>query len=82
MAKTNSKPTSPNSYELLGLRVQKLITTPVAQKRRSVLVNKMPDECPDDWSRLLDDIAETENVSLSRDENGGALVSWSVPANI
>lgn len=82
MAKSQNNPTPPNSFELLGLRVQKIINSPTAQKRRAAVIRRASDECPEDWKRLLDDIADTENVILSREEDNTARVSWDLPANI
>ncbi len=82
MAKPQNKLTPPNSFELLGLRVQKIISSPSAQKRKTAVICKTSDECPEDWKRLLEDIADTENVTLSREKDDAVRVSWSLPANI
>jgi hypothetical protein len=82
MAKPKNKPTPPNSFELLGLRIQKIISSPAAQKRKAVVICKREDECLDDWTRLLDDIADTEHVTVRREDEAAIRVSWDLPANI
>jgi hypothetical protein len=82
MAKPQNKPTPPNSFELLGLRVQKIISSPSAQKRKMAVIRMGADECLEDWKRLLYEIADTEHVTLNREEDGAARVSWHLPANI
>lgn len=82
MAKPQNKPTLPDSFELLGLRIQKIISAPTAQKRKTAVIRKTSDECPRDWKRLLEDIADTEDVTLSPQEDGAIRVSWRLPANI
>ncbi|MBF6039452.1 DUF1654 domain-containing protein [Pseudomonas sp. P154a] len=82
MATPKNKPTPPNSFDLLGLRIQKIISSPAAQKRKMAVIRRGADECQEDWKRLLDDIADTEHVIVSREEDGAARVSWSLPANI
>ncbi|WP_095148146.1 DUF1654 domain-containing protein [Pseudomonas sp. Irchel s3a18] len=82
MAKPPIKPRLPDSFELLGLRIQKIISAPSAQKRKTVVIRKTSDECPQDWKRLLEDIADTEDVTLSPEEDGAVRVSWRLPANI
>ncbi|MBV7552048.1 MULTISPECIES: DUF1654 domain-containing protein [Pseudomonas] len=82
MAKPQNKPTLPDSFELLGLRIQKIISAPTAQKRKTAVIRKTSDECPQDWKRLLEDIADTEDVTLSPEEDDAIRVSWRLPANI
>ncbi|MDF9907652.1 UNVERIFIED_ORG: hypothetical protein OKW15_005608 [Pseudomonas reinekei] len=82
MAKPQNKPTLPDSFELLGLRIQKIISAPTAQKRKTAIIRKTSDECPQDWKRLLEDIADTEDVTLSPEEDDAIRVSWRLPANI
>jgi hypothetical protein len=76
MAKLQNKSSPPNSFERLGLRVQKIISSPSAQKRKMAVICKTSDERPEDWKRLLEDIANTENVTLSQTEDGAVRVSW------
>jgi len=82
MAKPQNKPTLPDSFELLGLRIQKIISAPTAQKRKTAVIRKTSAECPQDWKRLLEDIADTEDVTLSPEEDDAIRVSWRLPANI
>jgi hypothetical protein len=82
MAKPKNKPSPPNSFELLGLRIQKIISSPAAQKRKTAVICKISDECPKDWRRLLEEIADTEHVTVSCEKDGSARVSWDLPANI
>jgi len=82
MAKSQKKPSPPTSFELLGHRVQRVLSLHPAQKARRAVIHRAHNESPEDWARLLDDIAETENVTVLRQEDGGARVSWGEPANI
>lgn len=69
----------PSSYERLGLRVQKIINSPAAQKAKAALIFRQPDEMPDEWERLLEEIAENDNVTLAYRDDGGVQVFWVVP---
>ena len=82
MAKPKSKPTPPNSFELLGLRIQKIISSPAAQKRKTAVICKETDECAEDWKQLLGEIADTEHVIVRREDDWAVRVSWDLPANI
>ncbi|WP_347905282.1 DUF1654 domain-containing protein [Pseudomonas purpurea] len=71
--------TPPGSYERLGLRVQKIINSPTAQKAKAALIFRLPDEPVDEWERLLEEIAENDNVTLAYRDDGGVQIFWVVP---
>ncbi|WP_124350267.1 DUF1654 domain-containing protein [Pseudomonas chlororaphis] len=70
---------SPSSYERLGLRVQKIINSPNAQKAKTALIFRQPDEAVDEWERLLEEIAENDNVTLAYRDDDGVQIFWVVP---
>ena len=78
---TTSAATSnpPGAYERLGLRVQKIINSPNAQKAKAALIFRLPDEPVDEWERLLEEIAENDNVTLAYRDDGGVQIFWVVP---
>lgn len=78
-----SPPTSkpPGPYERLAQRVQKIINGPTAQRSRSALLVRQPDESPEDWQRLLDEISENDNVTLAWRDDGGIQLFWVVPSD-
>lgn len=80
MAKKPTKtPAPPSSYELLGLRIQKIISSPKAQKARTAVLEPQEGDRPDDWERLLGEIAENDNVTIAHRDDGGVHVFWTVP---
>ncbi|WP_052014740.1 DUF1654 domain-containing protein [Pseudomonas fluorescens] len=77
---TSSAATNPpGAYERLGLRVQKIINSPTAQKAKTALIFRLPDEPVDEWERLLKEIAENDNVTLAYRDDGGVQIFWVVP---
>jgi hypothetical protein len=70
---------SSGSYERLGMRIQKIINAPTAQRSRSALIFRLADEQEDDWSQLLEEIAENDNVTLAWRDDGGVQIFWTVP---
>jgi hypothetical protein len=72
-------PSAPSSYERLGIRVQKVINSPTAQKARAALIYRLTDEAEDDWNQLLEEIAENDNVTLAYRDDGGVQIFWTVP---
>lgn len=72
-------PSAPSSYERLGIRVQKIINSPTAQKAKAALLFRLPDESEEDWAQLLEEIAENDNVTLAWRDDGGVQIFWTVP---
>lgn len=79
MATSSATPPTLGSYELMGTRVQKIINGQQAQKTRSALIFKLPDENDNDWGQLLEEIAENDNVTLAHRDDGGVQLFWTVP---
>nr|WP_282445994.1 DUF1654 domain-containing protein [Pseudomonas sp. EYE_354] len=76
---SSAAPTPPDAYERLAVRVQKIINSTNAQKARAALIFRLPDEPEDDWQRLLEEIAENDNVTLAYRDDGGVQIFWVVP---
>lgn len=70
---------TPDAYERLGMRVQKIINSPTAQKAKAALIFRLPDEPVDEWERLLEEIDENDNVTLAHRDDGGVQIFWVVP---
>nr|WP_232487258.1 DUF1654 domain-containing protein [Azotobacter chroococcum] len=51
----------------------------MAQARRQALLSPAADDRPDDWERLLDEIQESENVSMTQQRDGSVHLRWSRP---
>lgn len=72
------QPKDPSSYELLGMRVQRAINKPKAQLSKSVLIERSPSDDPADWARILDEISENDNVTISHLHDGLIQILWTV----
>lgn len=68
-----------SSYERLGMRIQKIINAPTAQKTKAALIFRLADEPQHEWERLLEEIAENDNVTLAYRDDGGVQIFWVVP---
>ncbi|MCF5657730.1 DUF1654 domain-containing protein [Pseudomonas poae] len=71
--------TAPDAYQRLAIRVQKIINSPPAQKAMAALIFRLPEEPEDEWARLLEEIAENDNVTLAYRDDGGVQIFWVVP---
>lgn len=79
MTNTSSATTPLSSYEQLGVRIQKIINAPTAQKARAALIFRLDQESPEDWAQLLEEIGENDNVTLAYRDDGGVQIFWVVP---
>jgi hypothetical protein len=80
VAKSSSAaPNPPDAYERLATRVQKIINSTNAQKAKAALIFRLPEEPEDEWQRLLEEIAENDNVTLAYRDDGGVQIFWVVP---
>ena len=70
---------APDSYARMGMRVQKIINSPTAQKAKAALIFRLPDEPVDEWEQLLGEIDENDNVTLAYRDDGGVQIFWVVP---
>lgn len=78
MAK-KSAPRPPSSYELMAARLQKIINSPAAQKAKAALLYKADGESDADWERVIEEIGETDNVTIAHRDDGGVQLFWTVP---
>ncbi|GAB7528892.1 hypothetical protein PS3A_13010 [Pseudomonas sp. 3A(2025)] len=69
----------PSSVEMLGARLQKTINSPGAQKNRSAVLYKAPEEMQEDWDQIIEAINDTDGVHVIFHDDGGAEVHWEVP---
>lgn len=67
------------SYELMGARIQRIINSPAAQKAKSALIFRAPDEAEADWERILGEISENDNVTIAYCDDGAVQLFWTVP---
>lgn len=65
-----------SSYGRLVRRISHLITTPRAQYERQANLARQPDDRPEDWERLLDEIQQTDGVSMTKRPDGTVYVRW------
>ncbi|WP_313128089.1 DUF1654 domain-containing protein [Stutzerimonas nitrititolerans] len=65
-----------SSYNRLLRRVNHLITTPRARVERQANLAPHPDDRPEDWERLLDEIQQIEGVSMTLRSDGSVHVRW------
>lgn len=72
-------PALPTSYEMLGMRIQKIINSTGAQTSKSALLERRPGDLSEDWDRLIEEISENDNVTLAHRDDGNVQIFWTVP---
>lgn len=71
--------TPPTSYELLAARLQRVINAPKSQLSRSAVLERHPEDSATDWDRILDEIAENDNVTIAYRDDGFVNLYWTLP---
>ncbi|WP_433766665.1 DUF1654 domain-containing protein [Pseudomonas putida] len=66
-----------NSYELVGRRIQRMVSDPGVQKVQAVTVVKREDESPDAWERVLQELDETVGITVERIDAVSVTIGWS-----
>ena len=66
-------------YELLGMRILRVINHPRSQTAKCALLTRSTDDSREDWDRMLVEIAENDNVTLVQRDDGNVHLSWTVP---
>ena len=65
-----------SSYTRLVRRVSLAISAPTAQRERQANLRPGPDDRPEDWERLLEEIEQSDNVTMRRRPDGSVHVIW------
>lgn len=79
MAKKAAKaPTLPSPYETFGARIQKIISSPKAQKDKMAVLERLEGDNPEFWERLLEEISENDNVTVAHRDDGSVNIFWTV----
>lgn len=66
----------PRTYEQIGHRVKEIISDPKVQRLQSVTVTRMSNEGWPEWRRLMNDIANTQGISVERLDGDSFKIGW------
>lgn len=77
--KQASTPPPPKPYELLAMRLQRTINSPAAQRSKSALLERLPGDRDEDWDTILEELGDTDNVTLAYRDDGHFQIFWTVP---
>lgn len=71
-----SIPFIPNSYEHVGRRIQKMVSDPKVQKHQTVKITRRGDEAPEAWERVLQELDETDGITVERMDQDCVQIGW------
>lgn len=69
------------SLERLGLRVSDMINSPLAQLDRRVVIHRMDSESDQDWSSIMELLAETGGLEMTLYDDGSVFLKWGAPTD-
>jgi hypothetical protein len=67
---------APNSYEQVGRRIQKIVSDPKVQKHQAVSVTRREEETLEAWERVLQELDETDGVTVERMDKDCVRIGW------
>jgi hypothetical protein len=67
---------TPDSYEQVGRRIQRIVSNPNVQKVQAVTIFKRDDEPLDAWERVLQEFDETDGITVERLGDGSVRIGW------
>ncbi|SEU10131.1 Protein of unknown function [Pseudomonas graminis] len=67
---------SPTPYEQVGRRIQRLVSDPKVQKRQAVDITRREDETPEAWEQVLQELDETDGITVERLQPGYVRIGW------
>lgn len=75
-AKTITHQRDISGYGRLVRRVNRILMTRRAQYERQANLSPSPDDHPEDWQRLLDEMQEQDGASVTLRPDGSVYVCW------
>lgn len=60
------------------MRLQRAINSPAAQKSRSALLERKPEDHAEDWDQIMEELGDTDNVTLAYRDDGHVQIFWTV----
>lgn len=73
---TEKTTATPNSYEHVGRRIQKMVSDPKTQKLQAVSITRREDEAPEAWERVLQELDETDGITVERLDQDRVRIGW------
>jgi hypothetical protein len=67
---------TPKSYEHVGRRIQTMISDPKVQKHQAVTITRREDESPEAWERVLQELEETDGITIERLDLNCVRIGW------
>lgn len=79
MPKKTASPPAPKPYEVLAMRLQRVINSPAAQRAKTALLERLESDPDDVWEQVIEELGETDNVTLAFRDDGNVQIFWTVP---
>ncbi|EPA95421.1 DUF1654 domain-containing protein [Pseudomonas sp. G5(2012)] len=65
-----------SSYEQVGRRIQRMVSDPGVQKVQAIKITRREDELPDAWERVLQELDDTDGITVDRLEGDSVRIGW------
>ncbi len=71
-----------NTYEQVGRRIQRLVSDPNVQKVQTIKVARRDDESPSAWERVIQELEDTDGITVERLEEDSVRIGWQKYADL
>jgi cyanophycinase-like exopeptidase len=71
-----------NTYEQVGRRIQRLVSDPNVQKVQTIKIARRDDESPAAWERVIQELEETDGITVERLEEDSVRIDWQKYADL
>lgn len=69
-----------SGIEKLRLRVSAMINNPKARVERQTTIWRIESDSDQAWNQVMEDLAETEGLELTQNEDGTVTLRWEAPS--
>jgi hypothetical protein len=63
-------------YEQVGRRFQRMVSDPNVQKHQAVTITRRADEALEAWDRILQELDETDGITVERLDLDSVRIGW------
>jgi len=71
-----------NNYEQVGRRIQRLVSDPNVQKVQTIKIARRDDESPAAWEQVIQELEETDGITVERLEEDSVRIGWQKYADL
>lgn len=65
-----------NTYQQVRRRIERMVSDPRAQKIQTIQIAKRDEEPHESWERVIQELEETDGITVERFEDDSVRIAW------